>query len=293
MDDYEALNSIEEENSNGLLAAAVGQWLVNPALWTLTTGVPAPGQKEVHDAEIAAKLADIKAGMSAEELQAVIDATNAEPVQEDNTALLADLSVLTVATLPEEVKEYEIRDTVEENGVRRIEAVTGVDGISYVMLNLDAAALPQEDIHYLRLFTRLLGKMDTDRHSWQEIGSLVNRYLYDNTFGVFVSGCKGNYHPYAVAEWYSLDEDLETGYSLVEEILYHTQFTDINSLRDRIAEQKNYVRGSISQNGLKTALIEEDELGGTCLNRGCIPTKALLHAADIYTEAQNSAPFGL
>ncbi len=49
----------------------------------------------------------------------------------------------------------------------------------------------------------------------------------------------------------------------------------------------------ISQNGLKTALIEEDELGGTCLNRGCIPTKALLHAADIYTEAQNSAPFGI
>ncbi len=257
VDDYEALNSIEEENSNGLLAAAVGQWLVNPALWTLTTGVPAPGQKEVHDAEIAAKLADIKAGMSAEELQAVIDATNAEPVQEDNAALLADLSVLTVATLPEEVKEYEIRDTVEENGVRRIEAVTGVDGISYVMLNLDAAALPQEDIHYLRLFTRLLGKMDTDRHSWQEISGLVNRYLYDNTFGVFVSGCKGNYHPYAVAEWYSLDEDLETGYSLVEEILYHTQFTDIDSLRDRIAEQKNYVRGSISQNGLSVVLYRQ------------------------------------
>ena len=29
----------------------------------------------------------------------------------------------------------------------------------------------------------------------------------------------------------------------------------------------------LSQNGLKTALVEEAELGGTCLNRGCIPTK--------------------
>ncbi len=33
----------------------------------------------------------------------------------------------------------------------------------------------------------------------------------------------------------------------------------------------------LSQNGLNTALVEEAELGGTCLNRGCIPTKTLLH----------------
>ena len=35
----------------------------------------------------------------------------------------------------------------------------------------------------------------------------------------------------------------------------------------------------LAQNGKKTALIEEDKLGGTCLNRGCIPTKTLLHSA--------------
>ena len=29
--------------------------------------------------------------------------------------------------------------------------------------------------------------------------------------------------------------------------------------------------------GLKTAVVERREVGGTCLNRGCIPTKALLH----------------
>lgn len=49
----------------------------------------------------------------------------------------------------------------------------------------------------------------------------------------------------------------------------------------------------LSQNGKNTALVEEAQLGGTCLNRGCIPTKTLLHAADIYQEAKNSAPFGI
>lgn len=49
----------------------------------------------------------------------------------------------------------------------------------------------------------------------------------------------------------------------------------------------------LSQNGLKTALVEEAELGDTCLNRGCIPTKTLLHSADIYHDAKNGAPFGV
>jgi len=35
-----------------------------------------------------------------------------------------------------------------------------------------------------------------------------------------------------------------------------------------------------AQLGLKVALIEADKLGGTCLHRGCVPTKALLHAAE-------------
>ncbi|MCM8770238.1 MAG: FAD-dependent oxidoreductase, partial [Candidatus Omnitrophica bacterium] len=36
---------------------------------------------------------------------------------------------------------------------------------------------------------------------------------------------------------------------------------------------------SCARQGLKVCLIEERELGGVCLNRGCIPTKALVHAA--------------
>jgi len=40
-----------------------------------------------------------------------------------------------------------------------------------------------------------------------------------------------------------------------------------------------------AQLGLKTACIERGKLGGVCLNWGCIPTKALLHNAELYREA--------
>ena len=45
--------------------------------------------------------------------------------------------------------------------------------------------------------------------------------------------------------------------------------------------------------GKRVALIEKDKVGGTCLHRGCIPTKALLHAAEIADQANEAETFGV
>ena len=47
------------------------------------------------------------------------------------------------------------------------------------------------------------------------------------------------------------------------------------------------------QYGLKTAIIEKDKLGGTCLNRGCIPTKAMLSTAELLSKIKESEEFGI
>ena len=48
-----------------------------------------------------------------------------------------------------------------------------------------------------------------------------------------------------------------------------------------------------AQLGLSVALVEADKLGGTCLHRGCIPTKALLHAAEVADEIRGAAGIGI
>ncbi len=48
-----------------------------------------------------------------------------------------------------------------------------------------------------------------------------------------------------------------------------------------------------SQLGLKTALVEKGKLGGTCLHRGCIPSKALLRSAEVYATTKRSEEFGI
>src|SRR3989454_12162738 len=48
-----------------------------------------------------------------------------------------------------------------------------------------------------------------------------------------------------------------------------------------------------AQLGAQTAIVEKDRMGGTCLVRGCIPTKALLQSSELYTLAKAGQPFGL
>ncbi|KIL49029.1 dihydrolipoamide dehydrogenase [Jeotgalibacillus alimentarius] len=48
-----------------------------------------------------------------------------------------------------------------------------------------------------------------------------------------------------------------------------------------------------SQLGIKTAIVEKGKIGGTCLHRGCIPSKALLRSAEVFATAKNAEEFGV
>src|SRR5262249_2567500 len=48
-----------------------------------------------------------------------------------------------------------------------------------------------------------------------------------------------------------------------------------------------------AQLGLKTAIVERDELGGTCLNWGCIPTKSWIITAHLYEQIKRAKEFGI
>ena len=49
----------------------------------------------------------------------------------------------------------------------------------------------------------------------------------------------------------------------------------------------------LAQAGKSVVIFEKDKLGGTCLNRGCIPTKSLLHSSEIYAKSKQLLNFGI
>ena len=262
-DQMEAVDNIREENDSGFLTSVISGWLTDPALYTLTTTYPAPGEKEKHDAELEARLEEIKAGLSEEEKQAIVDATHAEPEEEDNAEMIASLTAVTVADLPEEIRQYQVTDETGEDGVRRMNAVAGVDGVGVVTLYFDARTLPQEEIHYLRLFTRMIGELPTDTHSKEQVATMAERYLMERTIGVetFDTPDKSDVRVMMIAQWTALDEDLSAGYELMNEMLFHTQFTDVQALAEQISAQKTYVRNQINRNPYVALYTRQEGIG--------------------------------
>ncbi len=53
------------------------------------------------------------------------------------------------------------------------------------------------------------------------------------------------------------------------------------------------VANAIASHGSRVAIIENGPLGGTCLNRGCIPSKLLIHSADVVETLRRAHLFGV
>ena len=53
------------------------------------------------------------------------------------------------------------------------------------------------------------------------------------------------------------------------------------------------ISSAASSMGLKTAIVEKGPMGGTCLNRGCIPSKMVIHAADVVETINKAKIFGI
>ena len=250
MDYVDALDQLESWNEQGLYTKAISDWLLGCDVTVLSVTYPEPGAREQLDAAEAERLAQVKAAMSEEELQAIIEATNAEDEEDDASEYVRALQAVTVSSLPEELRIYDVNDRTGDDGARYIDVQADVDGVGNVVLLLDASALPQEDIHWFSLYTALLGELDTARHSQEELSLLTSRYLYSGEIRLSVANDRadGLFYPRLRAGWIAADEDLAQGYDLMYELLYETDFSDAETLQGLISRCKAILKNEITGN---------------------------------------------
>ncbi|MBQ8953962.1 MAG: insulinase family protein [Clostridia bacterium] len=242
----DALSMMDDWNKQGLYAKTAADWLLNPEITTLVTTYPEPGLKEQNDAAEAERLAAVKAAMTGEEIDAIVASSNGFEAEEDASAYIAQLQAVTVASLPEEVKDYAVTDETDEAGVRHIDAVAGVEGIGQANVFLDASGLPQEDIHWFKLYTDLIGELDTAAHTRAELATLTGRYLYNGAIRLSLMGEGDDYQPYLRMTWISTADDLEAGYDLVRELVYDSSVEDIDRLLEGISNIKASLKNSMT-----------------------------------------------
>lgn len=246
------LSNFGKFQEEGKYAEVIHKYLTeaNQRVITVTT-VPAPGLLEQEQAELAAKLAKIKAEMSAEEIDKIVadTAARAMPAADDASQYIAQLTAVTVDSLPEEVRQYESTDVTDEKGIRHIDVLANVDGVGQTYMLLDASGISQEDIHWLQLYVDTIGSVNTENYDISAISSLIGRYLYGVTVKVAVlcDDSADGYTPYLRASWNALDDDLPASYDALYEVLYRSEFTDTTSMLGAIAYARQNLQAHIEQ----------------------------------------------
>ncbi len=255
-DVVDSLNHIVEWNEDGSFRQFIRDRLLDSRTTALVTTYPEAGLREQLDAAETARLAEVKAGMSEEEIAAIVDASQAELPEDDSSAMVASLQAVTVDSLPEEVRNYTVTDETGEDGVRRLFAEAEVDGVGMPLLLLDASVLPQEDIPWFALYNDVLGELDTETHTSEELAALTERYLHNGMIDLQLIGSfsSSDYRPYLAATWTARDEDLETGYALVYELLFDTRFDDAEKLLGLIQRTKAALKTTITNSPYEVQL---------------------------------------
>ncbi|MBQ6173767.1 MAG: insulinase family protein [Clostridia bacterium] len=242
------LDSIARKNGEGLYTEMIAKYLVGNPRTALVTTYPEAGLKDQQDAVLAEHLAEVKAAMSEEEIAAIVEASNnPEDESADTAAMVASLTAVTKDTLPEEVKHYDINDYTDDNGLRHIETVAGVDGIGQVDVMLNASGIAVEDLHYFRLLTHLVGRLDSEEHSQADLTQLMSRYMYNGSLRCsLLSDPENNAHLFYRMSWIAADEDLSAGYDLAYELAYTLDFSNTEKLLAAVRAIKSGVRNDIN-----------------------------------------------
>ena len=256
IDYVDSIENFQAWNDDGSFQDVISRYIVNNQYNALATTKAVAGLKEQKDAALAEKLAQIKANMSADEIAAIVDATNNPSVSDvDTAALVRRLQVVSVENLPEEARIYDLEDEIGSDGIRRIWAKADVSDVGYAGLLLDASGLRQDQILFFKLWTSLLGELDTEKHTRAELSSLTNRYLYSGTIktSLIEDEITKETTPRLRVGFIAMDDDMPEAFDLVHELLFENVF-DVTRLSDAVSRIKNTLKQSINSSSYNTLI---------------------------------------
>ncbi|MCR4622721.1 MAG: insulinase family protein [Clostridiales bacterium] len=250
MEYIDRLDSFKEKALDGSMSRAAEKYLLGNERTVLAVTYPEPGMLESKTEAFKAQLQADKAQMSEEEIQSIIayKPYDKDALDDTTKGLITQLTAATTQSLPEDTRVYDISDETDEDGIRFVTVDAKVDGVGETALMLDASGLKQEQLHYFKLLCDVLGELDTQSHTKQEISTLSSRYLYDGIIKVSVMGDLESASPYMRLTFTALDEDLDEGYGLLYELLYETKLDDAGELLKLVKQLKTSLRATISQN---------------------------------------------
>ncbi len=222
---------------------------------------PKKGLTALEDEKLEKKLADYKATLSEEQLRQMIADTKAlKEYQEtpDTPEMLAKIPHLQISDIRREANNYPY-EKYEVDGVPILFHEGDTNGIVYFRLNIDVTDMPKEELPYLALLNSLLLRMDTTKHTYQELNDEVMLHagaMYSQCLGVAKATDYRKYTGLSIHKLNALAEEAPIALEYLREMLCETDFSDKKRLLEIIREDRNEIRSGMVYNGHNVARSE-------------------------------------
>lgn len=226
--EQEALDALSGSAGQELYRQLAGG-LLNCTNTVLVTTTPQPGLAEQIQKEQDQYLAEMKASMTEEELNQLIQDTQDYNAWAEETVSNSDF-VIPVSDLPDPEPQAEF-GKVSEDGITFYTSDAGAEGIAYNKLLLDVSGISQEDLFYLDLYIQMVGNLGTAQHSETELEALKQEYLNGLWLeNYYLTSQAGDYsRPYIRITWLNDPDDQQQSLELLLELLQDTRLGDRDS----------------------------------------------------------------
>lgn len=253
--EYEkTLEKVKSALNTNYFEKMIEKYLLNNSHRALMVVKPKRGLAEEKEKATCEKLRKFKASLSKEEIGKLVQETMELRKRQTTPDSLEDLNSIPLLNIEDIDPKVEDLPLIEkqEQGVKVLHHPLFTNHIVYLNMYFDTDVVPQELLPYISLLSKLLGKLSTEKYSYEDLGNEINV----NTGGIGYKaeafgehGSDKEYYPKFVVQSKALVDKLPQLHSLIKEIILHTKFSEEKRLKEIVQETKSRLERNIQSAG--------------------------------------------
>lgn len=208
----------------------------------LVSMYPECGLQEKKDRDVKEQLANIKASMSQDELEAIVEQTKRLKIRQetpDSEEALASIPLLELSDLNPYIEEVERRESTI--GATKVHFVpTFTKGINYVAYYFHLDGLTEEELFYADILSDIIGRIDTTR-PYADVAKDINLNLgglSSDITAIAKDGKRDEFTPLMIVRSKALHAKLPDLCRIVNDVIHDADYSDVNRLTELVQESK-------------------------------------------------------
>lgn len=239
----EALTNIRNGLAGTYFEDLIRHSILNNNHKVLVSIYPERGLQERKDAEVKEYLAAVKANMTKEEIDAIVEQTKRLKIRQetpDSDEALASIPLLELSDLNPNMEAVERRESKIGNTTVHF-VPTFTKGINYVGLYFKLNCLTEDDLFYADILSDILGRVDTSERGYEALAKDINMNLgglSSDITAISKDGKRDEFTPLMIVRAKALHSKLPDLCRLINEVVQKADYSDDQRLTELVQESK-------------------------------------------------------